>query len=449
MTAIYLWEIFVNLIENTIIAFLLFRRLTLRNTKYYIGTFISFVLFSCLLVSFCNLYQINATTTHLATFLFRMILISLCFRNTFSEKMFICCLPSFMSMFADQITYTIALIISANNLTSFDFLGDNRIISTLLYLFFTLIFMIVFLHILKDISSLPKKLDIFLVITTVIATLVSTFFLNVIVEIDTDALPMKYRIQLNSISIFILLVFLAMLFLIQFISKTFQKNIILTEQIHMHEKNEERNKTVLQTAKSLRKWKHDYSNHLAVIHKLIETKSYEQLSQYVIQQRESLPKTFPIINTGHHVIDAILTDKYAIAQSEHIDFIYSVVLPEHFPINDIEITGILGNLLDNSIEACSNIEPKPDTPPQIKVILKPQRGMFHIHVENSSSGNYQYDRNGQLETTKADTEHHGNGLANVREIVGSHSGFCNITAETDSFTVDVYIPLPTEGGRSL
>lgn len=305
--------------------------------------------------------------------------------------------------------------------------------------------MIVFLHVLNDISSLPKKFDVFLVTTTVIALFVSTFFLDIIVEIDTDALPMKYRIQLNSISIFILLVFLAMLFLVQVISKSFQENITLTEQIYMHEKNEERNKAVLQSAKSLHKWKHDYSNHLAVIHELLEAKSYDRLSQYVTQQREALPKAFPIINTGHRVIDAILTDKYAIAQSEHISSMYSVVLPEHLPINDIEITGILGNLLDNSIEACKEIGRNQDTsPPYIKVLLKPQRSMFHIHVENSSSGNYLYKLNGQLESTKADAEHHGRGLTNVREIAETHSGFCNIAAEADCFTVDVYIPLLIE-----
>ncbi len=444
MPAIYLWEIFVNLIENTIVAYLLFHRLTLRNSKYYIGTYISFVLFSSIVVSLLNFYQINTTTTLLALFIFRMVFIFLFFSNTFSEKTFTCCLPSFMSIFADQITYTIALIISANNLTSFDFLGNNRIISTLLFLFFIFIFMFVCLHILNDISFLPQKINILLVITTIIALFVSTFFLNIIVELDTDALPMKYRIQLNSISIFILLVFLVMLFLIQAISKTFQENIVLTEQIYMHEKYEERNKSVLQSAKSLHKWKHDYSNHLAVIHELLETKSYNQLSQYVTQQRKSLPKSFPIINTGHRIIDAILTDKYSIAQSENISFMYSVVLPEHFPINDIEITGILGNLLDNSIEACINIERKQEPPPQIHVLLKPQRSMFHIHVENSSSGNYLYKLNGQLESTKTDAKHHGRGLTNVREIAEEHSGFCNITARTDSFTVDVYIPLLTE-----
>lgn len=235
-----------------------------------------------------------------------------------------------------------------------------------------------------------------------------------------------------------------MLFLIQVISKTFQDNISLTEQIYMHEKNKERNKTILQSTKNLQKWKHDYSNHLAVIHELIKTKSYHQLSQYVSLQRESLPQTFPMISTGHHIIDAILTDKYTIAQSENISFMYSVVLPEHLPINDIEITGILGNLLDNSIEACINIDRKKDTPPQINVFLKPQRSMFHIHVENSSPGNYLYKHNGQLNSTKTDDNDHGKGLANVREIAERHSGFCNITAGENSFITDVYIPLLTE-----
>ena len=186
-----------------------------------------------------------------------------------------------------------------------------------------------------------------------------------------------------------------------------------------------------------------------MIHELIKVKSYHQLGQYVSKQRESLPQSFPIVSTGHPVIDAILTDKYAIAQSEGISFMYSVILPEHFPINDIEITGILGNLLDNSIEACTKIERKTNTHPQIKVFLKPQRSMYHIHVENSSSGNYRYKLNGQLESTKTDQKNHGKGLTNVREIAERNSGFCNITAGKDSFTADVYIPLLTERGKSL
>ena len=67
----------------------------------------------------------------------------------------------------------------------------------------------------------------------------------------------------------------------------------------------------------------------------------------------------------------------------------------------------------------------------------------------SSSGNYRYKLNGQLDSTKTDQKNHGKGLTNVREIVERNSGFCNITAEKDSFTVDIYIPLLTERGKSL
>ena len=59
MLSIYLWEIFVNIIENTIVAYLLFHRLTLRNSKYYIALFTSFVLFSSILVSYCNFYVLE------------------------------------------------------------------------------------------------------------------------------------------------------------------------------------------------------------------------------------------------------------------------------------------------------------------------------------------------------------------------------------------------------
>ena len=70
MLSIYLWEIFVNLIENTIVAYLLFHRLTLRNPKYYIAMFTGFVLFSSILVSYCNFHQINTTTTLLALYFY-------------------------------------------------------------------------------------------------------------------------------------------------------------------------------------------------------------------------------------------------------------------------------------------------------------------------------------------------------------------------------------------
>lgn len=444
-----LWEIFVHLIENTMVAFLLFHRLAFRNSRYYIGTFAGYVIFSGILAFYCNLYQIGVTTTILVFFLFRIAFISLCFRNTFPEKVFTCCLSGFMSIFAILITCTAAGILTASNLTAFDLSDDQHILTALLYLFCTFLFMIVFLRFFGTISSLPKKTGTLLVLTTAASFIASAFFSDLVITADNGTLSMKHRIQLNGISIFILIIFLAILHLSQIIGKLYQESIKLEKQIHIYEKSEEHSQAVLQSAKSLQKWKHDYSNHLAVIHELIETKSYDRLQQYVKQQREELPKTFPGVNTGHPVIDVILTDKYAAARSGHISFEYFVVLPEQVPVSDIEITGILGNLLDNALEACKDIErSQNDVSPHIRVTMKPQRSTFHIHVENSCAGNYRYHLDGTLETTKKQAEHHGIGLSRVTEIAESHSGFCNITAKPDHFAVDVYIPLMI-GRKSL
>lgn len=99
MNTSYLWEIFVNLIENTIVAYLLFHRLTLRSSKHFIGTFISFVFFSSTLVSYCNLYQISNMTTHLVVFVFKMIFVYKFFINKILEKKFNSCIPNLNIIF--------------------------------------------------------------------------------------------------------------------------------------------------------------------------------------------------------------------------------------------------------------------------------------------------------------------------------------------------------------
>lgn len=441
MTNVYLWEILVNILENVIFTFLLFDRLTLRNLKYRQGIFICFVFLLSSLISICNILGCTTITTHIFAFILRLLLLTYFFRNSFSQKLFTCCLPNFISMFADQITYTAALIIAANRPDSFDFLGSNRILSTLLYLATEFTFLLIFRMVLTDISFLPQKLYGFLVFITTIALFISTYFLNIIIDLNTELMPINYRMQLNGISTLILLLFLSMLYLIQVISKTYESNMSLASQLRIREKDAERNRALLQSAENLRKWKHDYNNHLIAIQGLIDDHAYDRLKQYMVHQQETLSENFLTINTGHNIVDAILTDKFTAARKENIRFSYSILLPKPFPIDDIELTGILGNLLDNALEACREIPANQSPAPYIRVTITPKRNMLHIFIENSASGNYAYDHNGHLKTTKPNKEIHGNGLTHVAEIAAKHSGFCTTDAQPDRFSINVYIPL--------
>ena len=397
--------------------------------------------------------NLSTGTLQVLSFLVRMLLVSFFFRSTFSDKAFHICLLCFMGLFADQASCLAEHLYSSQgrhplenwlyhacSFTDYALFCNitNSIRSTLFYLGFEYIVMCLFLFSLKDISRLSEKAYGLLVAVTAAALLVSTYFLGRILMLDAGMLPFRYQAQFYLISLLILTLFLSTLLLHQITGRAFSENMELAEQLHIREKNEARNQALLQSAESLQKWKHDYKNHLAAMQGLIEEGAYGQLEEYIQNQLESLPQAFPTVDTGHRVIDAVLTHKIALAQRAGISFQHSVILPEELPLNGPELTGILGNLLDNALEACQKAA---GAEPFISFVMKPKRGMLHIGVRNRSPGEYRYSEDGKLETTKEDPEIHGKGLANVAGIVESHAGFCQIHAEKAYFDVGVYIPL--------
>lgn len=408
-------------------------------------------LFFTALVTFFHSLYISTTVTQTTLYLLRLLFILYYFCNPIAEKIFVCCLPNFAGLLARQSTYTIGILGIANQAIerwgpvnsplSLDYAGDHPILSTLLYLFFEFILMAVFIKLWKRFIHIPSHIPVFLVTTTIIALISATALLEIIAASEFFPVPTKHRANMNIFCFIVLFLFITMVFLVQIIGNTYERNLKLLEQLHQEEMAEERRKSLLQSVESLRRWKHDYRNHLAVMQELLAKENYGQLEKYIAAQQDTLPQSFSEITTGHIVIDAILTGKYSEMKANGISFRYSVLLPEKLPLSDIEITGILGNLLDNAIEACKLYAKNSETSPQVALTIKPQRNIVHICVKNASQGIYRYGKNGDLETTKADTSLHGNGLKQVHSIVEEHGGFCKITAADNDFTVNIIIPL--------
>ena len=397
--------------------------------------------------------RIHTAMLQALSFLLRMLLVSLFFQNTMFDKAFHICLLCFLSLFSGQAACLAEYFYSNVYLRpveqwlsgvypiqnpDFFWRASNTIRNTLFYLGSECLILLLFLFALRDISKLSEKAYGFLIAVTAAALFVSTYFLSRVLGLDPNLLPIRYQAQFYLINLLILILFLSILLLNQITGKAFSENMELAEELHLREKNEERNKALLQSAESLQRWKHDYKNHLIAMKGLLEDGAYRQLQEYILGQLESLPEAFPTVNTGHRVVDAILTNKIALAKNAGAAFRHSVLLPEQMPLNDIELTGVLGNLLDNAIEACQKI---PGDGASISFAMKPKRGMLYIGVENSSLGEYLYRPDGALETTKEEKETHGKGLSNVEGIVEAHAGFCQVHAKQDSFEAVVYIPM--------
>ena len=99
---------------------------------------------------------------------------------------------------------------------------------------------------------------------------------------------------------------------------------------------------------------------------------------------------------------------------------------------------ILGNLLDNAIEACEKTENKKEIKLEIKYILN---NLF-ITIENTYNGNLNdAERGGEHtelpKTTKGDFINHGVGLRNVNDIVNKYNGEMSWTAKDNVFRVEI------------
>lgn len=121
--------------------------------------------------------------------------------------------------------------------------------------------------------------------------------------------------------------------------------------------------------------------------------------------------------TGSDVVNCILDDKFAACRKFNIPYDY-VITGDHFKkVKDIDLSIILGNLLDNAIEASQKSESK-------KILLKicNERGYLKVSVSNAIDSSI-LEKNPKLETIKPDGENHGLGIKSVENIAEKYNGF--------------------------
>lgn len=179
---------------------------------------------------------------------------------------------------------------------------------------------------------------------------------------------------------------------------------------------------------------HDNIYHDVLLLGYLEKKLYDQMADLLNQSIERARERSGHRYTGITAIDFILDYKMENAKAYDIDLLLDVDI--YFcPFQDYEICIILGNLLDNAIEATQNLEV---VQRKIYVTMMTTNKMFIMEIKNPYQGKRKlYD--GKYETTKADRDAHGLGLESVKAIVDSYDGEFSITDKNTMFTVSISI----------
>lgn len=190
-----------------------------------------------------------------------------------------------------------------------------------------------------------------------------------------------------------------------------QKNIELVEM-----QNRMLSKSLEDTERAFDLWResiHNYKNNIITLAQLTEQGKTAEVKEYLKDEIQQLGIKMNYAMTGNKVIDAVLATKKNSAEHKGINFYANGNIPDKCVIDDIDFTNIIGNLLDNAIEAAEKVENG-----NVSIVIKQQKKFIIIKVKNSYDGN----KNNELQTTKKDKEYHGIGLKSIKRIVEKYQG---------------------------
>lgn len=199
-------------------------------------------------------------------------------------------------------------------------------------------------------------------------------------------------------------------------------------------KNQMLEKSMSETEQTFMLWKksmHDYKHNIANLMSLANNNDIEGIKQYLQSENKLLSKKLFYYKTGNDTVDTILNIKQRAAESKGITFIITAKIPDNCIVKSAHFASILGNLLDNAIEASIDEEA-----PFVEVKIKPVKSYLMIVVSNKCTRS-----NIKLETTKSDKQLHGIGINSVKQTVKEYKGTF-LTDHTDGiFNAEIMIPM--------
>lgn len=189
--------------------------------------------------------------------------------------------------------------------------------------------------------------------------------------------------------------------------------------------------------RQVRGWRHDYRNHIQNMKIQLYEKNYEVLADYLHQLADDLDTVDTVIKTGNVMADAILNSKLSIAAKLNVRLNVKANVPANLPLSDVELCSVLGNMLDNAVEACASL---PEQERFIRVYIGRFKEQFYLSVQNSA-GEVRKEKGGSYVSTKGDSRQHGYGLFRIDRIAKKYGGYVNRQDEKGIFATEIMFPI--------
>lgn len=266
-------------------------------------------------------------------------------------------------------------------------------------------------------------LDIKMVVRITVGLIISMFLVCVINPLNVPSQEILLQEMLMRISI-IGLTTVGIMYLVHFAG-----NILLNVKMEEAKYKEDYYEKVEENQKNIREIRHNLINQIIVLKSQVNEGNVSEANKIMDDIIFETQQNGWGIYTENVPINAILNAKINQGELYGVRWELDVKVPKDLNIDMRDIGTVLGNTLDNAIEACSMLE-NDDKLINVNIYCKNNNMTIYIKNPKNVTGT-------AINTWKKDKDNHGLGLKSVRKIVSKYNGI--ITNEDKNTYYEVNI----------
>lgn len=240
-------------------------------------------------------------------------------------------------------------------------------------------------------------------------------------------------------TLFLFVINVCAMFIYYIVAKTLREsddNARLRTQNHQLELQTIQYESLQERILETRKANHDLRHHVAAMNSFLENEDYESLKTYFKAFSRHLPPSSSMVYTQHSSINMVLAYFSQVAHENRIRFDVKMDIPATLVVSDNDLTVLLGNLVENAVEACCS---QKDGERIIRICGRQSGETLLFTIDNTYENPIKKNQSGVYLSSKHSGE--GIGIESARSIAQRLGGYLDIAQEDGFFCVSIVIRL--------
>lgn len=183
-----------------------------------------------------------------------------------------------------------------------------------------------------------------------------------------------------------------------------------------------------------RRQRHELINNYLAISAMAKQGDTAGIAEFADRELQQLKHSSSLVHSGNMTVDAVLNYKLEKAQNMNIRMELNINIPTRLELNNIVVCGVLGNAMDNALDACSRVTEEKRF---IRLNMNIEKKNLFLEVVNSFDGIIKTDRRGNIISRKAELDQHGFGMAVMRRLLEENNGNMDVKWDDRQFCLRI------------